>query len=98
MLSEPRITRLKHLKGYYIDEDYIRNFEKEWDAARNMVINGMERYEKLYTTNKDFKDYVDNYMKNKNVTLSQVLSLKITQLIADDYERRAREDSNNRTD
>lgn len=87
MLSEPRVTRIKHLKGYYLDEDYIRNFEEEWNVARKMVINGMERYERLYSTNKDFKDYVDNYMKNKDVTLSQVLSLKITQMVAEAYEK-----------
>lgn len=47
----------------------------------------MDKYEELYNTNKDFKDYVDKYMRNKNVTLSQVLSLKITQMVADTYEK-----------
>lgn len=87
MLSEPRVTRIKQLKGYYLDENYIMNFCEEWNTARKMVINGMERYERLYNTNKDFKDYVDNYMRNKEVTLSQVLSLKITQMVADSYEK-----------
>lgn len=46
----------------------------------------MNKYEELYNTNKDFKEYVDNYMRNKDVTLEQVLSLKITQMVADTYE------------
>ena len=90
MLSKPRITRIKHLKGYHLDEDYIKNFEEQWNAARKVVINSMDRYEKLYQSNKDFKEYVDSYMKNKNVTLSYVLGLKITQIVADEYERKQR--------
>lgn len=90
ILSEPRVTRIKHLKGYYLDEDYIKNFEEQWNAARKVVINSMDRYEKLYQSNKDFKEYVDSYMKNKNVTLSYVLGLKITQIVADEYERKQR--------
>ena len=45
----------------------------------------MNEYEELYNTNKDFKDYVDSYMRNKNVSLSEVLSLKITQNVGDMY-------------
>ena len=51
----------------------------------------MNKYEELYNTNKDFKEYVDNYMRNKDVTLEQVLSLKITQIVADTYERQKNE-------
>jgi hypothetical protein len=40
---------------------------------------------KLYQTNKDFKDYVDSYMRNKNVTLEEVLSYKQTQLVGEMY-------------
>ena len=87
MLSEPRITKIRQLKSYYIDEDFIRNFEYEWNAARKVVIDSMDRYEKLYQSNKDFKNYVDSYMKNKNMTLSQVLSLKIVHIVADMYEK-----------
>ena len=47
--------------------------------------NSMSEYEELYNTNKDFKDYVDSYMRNKNVSLSEVLSLKITQNVGDMY-------------
>ena len=87
MLSEPRITKIRQLKSYYLDEDFIRNFEYEWNAARKVVIDSMDRYEKLYQSNKDFKNYVDSYMKNKNMTLSQVLSLKIVHIVADMYEK-----------
>lgn len=45
----------------------------------------MDKYEELYNTNKDFKDYVDSYMRNKTVFLSEVLSLKITQNVGDMY-------------
>ena len=51
----------------------------------------MNKYEELYNTNKDFKEYVDNYMRNKDVTLEYVLSLKITQMVADTYERQKNE-------
>ena len=51
----------------------------------------MNKYEELYNANKDFKDYVDNYMRNKDVTLEHVLSLKITQMVADTYERQKNE-------
>ena len=51
----------------------------------------MDKYKELYNTNKDFKEYVDNYMRNKDVTLEQVLSLKITQMVADTYERQKNE-------
>lgn len=53
----------------------------------------MDRYEELYNTNKDFREYVDRYMRNKDVTLQHVLSLKITRLIADDYEGRTDDDN-----
>lgn len=41
--------------------------------------------EKLYQTNKDFRDYVDRYMSNKDVTLEEVLSYKQTQYVAAKY-------------
>ena len=41
--------------------------------------------EKLYQTNKDFRDYVDRYMSNKDVTLEEVLSYKQTQYVAEQY-------------
>jgi len=45
----------------------------------------MDEYEELYKTNKDFRRYVDQYMRNKTVSLSEVLSLKITQNVGDMY-------------
>lgn len=41
--------------------------------------------ENLYQTNKDFRDYVDRYMSNKDVTLEEVISYKQTQLVAAQY-------------
>lgn len=43
----------------------------------------------LYQTNKDFKDYVDRYMQNKDVSLEEVLSYKQTQLVGDMYREEA---------
>ena len=45
----------------------------------------MDKYEELYQTNKDFRRYVDQYMRNKNVTLSEVLNLNITRMVGDMY-------------
>ncbi|MBO5921941.1 MAG: hypothetical protein J6Q48_06090 [Bacteroidaceae bacterium] len=41
--------------------------------------------EELYKTNKDFRDYVDRYMSNKDVTLEEVLSYAVTKLVAQMY-------------
>ena len=43
----------------------------------------------LYQTNKDFKDYVDRYMQNKDVSLEEVLGYKQTQLVGDMYREEA---------
>ena len=43
----------------------------------------------LYQINKDFKDYVDRYMQNKDVSLEEVLSYKQTQLVGDMYRKAA---------
>lgn len=43
----------------------------------------------LYQTNKDFKDYVDRYMQNKDVSLEEVLGYKQTQLVGDMYRKAA---------
>ena len=45
----------------------------------------VNKYEELYKTNKDFREYVDRYMRNKDVTLEEVLSLRQTQLVAEMY-------------
>ena len=49
---------------------------------------------KLYQTNKDFKDYVDRYMRNGDVTLEEVLSYKQTQLVGEMYKEQAEEMKN----
>jgi hypothetical protein len=41
--------------------------------------------EELYKTNKDFREYVDRYMRNKDVTLEEVLSYAVTWLVAQMY-------------
>ena len=46
---------------------------------------------KLYQTNKDFKDYVDRYMRNRDVTLEEVLSYKQTQLVGEMYKEQEEE-------
>lgn len=45
--------------------------------------------DKLYQTNKDFKDYVDRVMRNKDVSLEEVLSYKQTKLVGDMYREEA---------
>lgn len=41
--------------------------------------------EEFYGSNKDFRDYVDRYRRNKDVTVEEVLSYKQTQLMAEQY-------------
>ena len=48
---------------------------------------GLSRFEKLYRQNKDFREYVDRYMRNKeDVKLKDVLRNKQIQLVGDMYE------------
>ena len=47
----------------------------------------INRYEKLYRQNKDFREYVDRYMRNKEgAKLKDVLKNKQIQLVGDMYE------------
>lgn len=47
----------------------------------------LKKYEKLYRDNKDFREYVDRYMRNKeDAKLKDVLRNKQIQLVADQYE------------
>lgn len=39
----------------------------------------------FYESNKDFRDYVDRYMRNKDVTVEEVLGYKQTRLVAEQY-------------
>ena len=48
----------------------------------------------LYNNNKDFKDYVDRYRRNKNVTLEEVLYYKQTQLVGEMYKEQEEEMKN----
>ena len=43
----------------------------------------------LYQTNKDFKEYVDRYMKYKDVSLEEVLSYENTRLVGEMYREEA---------
>lgn len=86
-LTEPRAMRIKQLKGNYLDEEYIQNFDKEWNESRRNVVVGMKRYERLYREHEGFKTYVDSYMKNKDVALSDVLCMRTTRMIAKIYEK-----------
>lgn len=81
-LTEPRITRIKHLKGYYLNDDYILDFEKKWNEARISVIAGIEKYERLYYLSENFRWYVDCASENKDMTLVRVLSMRSTRMIA----------------
>lgn len=82
MISEPRTTRIKHLKGYYLDDDYIQNFDKEWNEARMNVIAGIGKYERLYSLSDNFRWYIDCASENKDMTLVRVLSMRSTRMIA----------------
>lgn len=50
-------------------------------------MKGLNQWKNLYESNKDFRDYVDRYMRNKDVTLEEVLILKQTQLIGEMYRK-----------
>ncbi len=49
------------------------------------VVAGMGRYECLYRQHEGFKAYIDSYMANKDVALSDVLRMRTTQMIAGIY-------------
>lgn len=49
-------------------------------------MSNKSKYEKLYRDNKDFREYVDRFMRNKDVSLKTVLSMKQVQMVADMYE------------
>lgn len=83
MLSNSKVKKLKLIKPNEFDDQFIR----DWNVVRRLVSMGLKRYEKLYRNNKDFREYVDRYMRNKEgVKLKDVLRMKQTQLVADMYE------------
>lgn len=85
-MSYKRIKRVKTIKPNEFDDEFIRDFSTEWNIVRRLVSMGLSRYEKLYRNNKDFREYVDRYMRNKDIALKKVLSMKQIQLVGDMYE------------
>jgi hypothetical protein len=85
-VADKRIKRAKAIKPNEFDDQFIRDFSTEWNIVRRLVSMGLNRYEKLYRNNKDFREYVDRYMRNKDIALKKVLSMKQIQLVGDMYE------------
>ena len=86
-MSDKRIKRVKTIKPNEFDDKFIRDFSTEWNIARKLVEIALNRYEKLYRNNKDFREYVDRYMRNKeDVKLKDVLRMKQICLVGDMYE------------
>ena len=83
VLSDARIKRIKTIKPNEFDDKFIRDFSTKWNIARKLVEIALNRYEELYLNNKDFKDYVDRYMRNKDIALKKVLTMKQIQLVGD---------------
>lgn len=94
MLSEIKIKRAKSIKHNEFNDEFIRRFSTEWNIVRRLVSMGFKRYEKLYFENKDFREYVERYRKNKDISLKQVLSMKQIQLVGDMYEKEKHEKEN----
>ena len=87
VLSDTRIKRIKTIKQNEFDEQFIREFYRDWNVVRKLVEIALKRYEKLYRDNKDFRDYVNRYMRNKEeAKLKDVLKIKQIQLVGDMYE------------
>ena len=85
-MPDKKIKRAKSIKPNEFDDKFIRDFSTEWNIVRRLVSMGLNRYEKLYRNNKDFREYVDRYMRNKDIALKNVLSMKQIQLVGDMYE------------
>ena len=87
MLSDARIKRIKAINPNEFDGQFISDFHRDWNITRKMVEIALNRYEKLYRQDKDFREYVDRYMRNKeDVKLKDVLRNKQIQLVGDMYE------------
>ena len=85
-MANKRIKRAKAIKPNEFDDKFIRDFSTEWNIVRKLVEIALNRYEKLYRNNKDFREYVDRYIRNKDIALKKVLSMKQIQLVGDMYE------------
>lgn len=86
VLSEQKIKKIKSIKPQEFNEQFICDFYHDWEKVRRTVKKTMDRYEKLYRDNKDFREYVDRFMRNKDIPLKTVLSMKQVQIVADMYE------------
>lgn len=89
-MSDKRIKRTKTIKPNEFDDKFIRDFSTKWNIARKLVEIALNRYEKLYRDNKDFREYVDRYMRNKDMKLKDVLKMKQIQLVGDMYEKESK--------
>ena len=86
-MSDKCIKRAKTIKPNEFDDKFIRDFSTKWNIARKLVEIALNRYEKLYRQNKDFREYVDRYMRNKeDVKLKDVLRMKQIRFVGDMYE------------
>ena len=86
-MADKRIKRAKAINPNEFDDQFIRDFSTEWNIARKLVEIALNRYEELYRKNKDFREYVDRYMRNKeDVKLKDVLRMKQIRLVGDMYE------------
>ena len=87
MLSDARIKRIKAINPNEFDDQFISDFHRDWNIARKLVEIALNRYKELYRNNKDFREYVDRYMRNKeDAKLKDVLRNKQIQLVGDMYE------------
>lgn len=86
-MSDKRIKRAKSIKPNEFNDKFIRDFSTRWNIVRRLVSMELKKYEKLYRDNKDFREYVDRYMRNKeDVKLKDVLRNKQIRLVGDMYE------------
>jgi hypothetical protein len=85
-MPDKRIKRIKAIYPNEFDDNFINHFCTEWENTRKAVKMELGKYEKLYQENKDFKEYVDRYMRNKeDAKLKDVLRMKQIQLVGDMY-------------
>lgn len=84
-MADKRIKRAKAIKPNEFDDQFIKDFHRDWNIARKLVEIALNRYEKLYRKNKDFREYVYRYMRNKDMKLKDVLRMKQIQLVGDMY-------------
>lgn len=89
-MQDVKIKRAKSTKPNVFNDEFIKKFSTEWNIARKLVEIALNRYEELYRHNKDFREYVDRYMRNKDIALKKVLTMKQIQLVGDMYEKESK--------